>query len=329
MKLFYILLVVTSICSFFHTSTSVFVTSGILTLIQSSTRKIDIGRQTFLGPAGFALGGFLSGVMIDHFPTVNITCYTGMFIIFAVFTACLGIGFHFLLTDKVTGHGNGTQNNVNGTQNNVNLALVRTLQSFETWLFFAIVVFHGTATGLILSFSFLYLKEMHATTSLMGLSMTVAGVSAVLFFHISQYILNIAGGAIGAMALSNFFWFVRCLFLYYMRNPYSILIINVINGLTNSLFIVCYMEYIKNKFPDIINTVMCGIVVMLHVYGGAIISFIVGGKLYMEYGGRRLFLFCAIACAIWSLITFVYAIIDKIRKRNNQISGRHDVDIDG
>ena len=134
----------------------------------------------------------------------------------------------------------------------VNRIVLCALKSFETWFFFAIILFHGIALGLVFSFSFIYLTELHATHSLM--SMVVNGISAGLTFLVAQNIIHFLGGPIGGMTLSYFFWFIRCLCLFSMKNPYVILGINVINGITTSLFVVCYMEYIKNKFPRAIYT---------------------------------------------------------------------------
>ena len=101
--------------------------------------------------------------------------------------------------------------------------------------------------GLIVSFSFsfLYLDEMNTSNLLLGLSMCVNAVSSAIFFVISKHIIKFFGGSINAMAFSCFCWAVRYLCLAMMTQPYHFLLICLLNGLTCSLFVAAYIEYIN------------------------------------------------------------------------------------
>lgn len=309
-RLFQILLLVVPITAFFNGPTTVFVQSGLLKTIQASGQHIDIGKQSVLGPIGFAVAGFVSGIVMDNFSIPNVSCYSGMFIVYTVMTICLVVCFHFVFTDEVVNHTAKTKN-----EENVPKDLSRTLKHFGTWLYFLITLFNGISQGLVLSFSFLYLNEMNASKSLMGLSTLVNGLSSLITFCLSKHIIKFCRGPIGAMGLNFFCRFIRCLCLHYMNNPYLILPINVINGLTSALFVVSSLEYVKIKFSPSINTVMCGITVMLNNHLGGMLSLIVGGKMYMMYGGKQLFLSCSIACSVFCVITVGYAVLNRQRKR--------------
>ena len=308
-KLFYTILGITTMGSFFQEAIETIVTTGILQAVRRNSGKDNYGQQMFLAPAGYAIAGFLSGILIDHFPGSHISCYTGMFIVYLVSAIGLLISFHFLFRGKHLKRRNGNQ------VKNVNKMLLQVLQRFETWLFFGIVLFNGIAVWLTFSFSFLYLAELKATHSLLGLSMLVNGLSSGFVYLFSQRITTVIGGPIIGMMLSYFCWTVRCLCLAFMKNPYLILPINLINGVTISIFVCSFMEHIKNKFPPSIHASVCGVATMLYNGGGGIISYLAGGTIYMEFGGKNLFVACSIVCAIWTIIIFIYACTDKCRNR--------------
>ena len=54
----------------------------------ASPTPTDIGKQRYFGPPGVGVAAFLSGVMVDNFPHLPISCYTGIFVNYAV--ACTG-----------------------------------------------------------------------------------------------------------------------------------------------------------------------------------------------------------------------------------------------
>lgn len=305
-----ILIVVTIIGSFFNNPTSVFTTSGIISLTKDQENEKSIGQQKFVGPAGFALSGFLSGLAIDYFPKWTISCYTGMFVVFVFFHVCLALSFHFLFKKRADCKKLSTLKE----KQNFNKALKLILSSGETWLFLLIALIHGIINGLCLSYSFLYLKEMGASHSLMGFLMLVRGLSAAFIFYISEYIIRFLGGPIEGMVLSFFSWFIRCLGMYLIKNPSMAVGIDVMNGLTISLFVVCYMEYININYPKKIHTIICGIVVMVDNCAGSMISLIFGGRMYKRYGGKLLFLYSSITCLIWTFVILIYAWVDRRRR---------------
>ena len=101
------------------------------------------------------------------------------------------------------------------------------------------------ALSLFFSSSFLFLDEMNTSSLLLGLSMCVNAIAASIFFVISRYIIKLLGGSINTMAFSCFCWAVRYLCLAMMTQPYHSLMICLLNGLTCSLFVAAYIEYIN------------------------------------------------------------------------------------
>ena len=67
---------------------------GVLRNILASPTPTDIGKQRYFGPPGVGVAAFLSGVMVDNFPQLPISCYTGIFVNYAV--ACTGKDYEAL-----------------------------------------------------------------------------------------------------------------------------------------------------------------------------------------------------------------------------------------
>ena len=97
--------------------------------------------------------------------------------------------------------------------------------------------------------------------------------------------------------------------LAYMTQPRHFLLTCMLNGLTCSLFVSAYVEYIRNTFPPEIFTVICGIASSLYNSGGYLVANILGGVAYKYMGAQRLFEAFGIACACCSVAVFVCRLV--------------------
>lgn len=313
-NLFYIILGLSVFGCFFHEAIEVIASSGIVQALRQSPSKTDFGRQMFPAPAGFAFMGFLSGVLIDHFPKNPATKYLAMYFVYAIAVIGLMFGFYFLFKIQ-----NDKKPVSEIEAEDVYKTLKQTLKKGKTWVFFLLVSANGLVCGLYFSFSFLLLNGIHASHSLLGTSMLVNGLSACIFYGLSQRLTDFIGGPLPGFVLSFFVWTIRSLSLALMTNPKYVLLVNLLNGLTNSVFVCSYMEYIKDKFPKNIYTSICGIAVMLYNGGAEVVSYTLGGKLYQEYGGKKLFIGSSIVSALFTIITLVYACHERYQEKNKVI----------
>ena len=320
-ELFYTLLLVSSLGSFFDGSTMGFVDSGVLRKIISSPTPTDIGKQRLFGPMGVGMAASVSGLLVDHFPSVNISCYTAIFINYVI--ACTGtaITFRFLLS----GTDDDDDEKVKGKVPtplieeqkqlgmSVNQLLMAHLGNVERLVFLFIVFFNGMALALAFSFSFLFLEKLHTPNVVKGASLCANGLSGLAGFLLSNSLIQRLGGSVYAMAVSCLCWGVRYFLLSLMSHPYEFLFICLLNGLTCSLFVSAYVEYIRTNFPPKIFTVVCGIAAALYNSGGYFVANIIGGVGYEYLGPRVLFHLCGVACVVCSLLTFVYGVLSKGR----------------
>ena len=113
-------------------------------------------------------------------------------------------------------------------------------------------------------------------------------------------------------------WAGRYLGIAYMNHPYQFLLLCFTNGLTCSLCVAAYVDYIKNNFPPQIFTVMCGITSSLYNSGGYLIASVLAGVGYNEFGARTLFFVCSASCCCVSILTFGYQLVCTLVARRRQ-----------
>ena len=87
-----------------------------------------------------------------------------------------------------------------------------------------------------------------------------------------------------------------------MNKPYQFLLLCLLNGLTCSLCVTAYVEYIKNNFPPEIFTVVCGITSSLYNSGGYMLASLLAGAGYKLLGAHKLFVVCGIVCCMWCMV---------------------------
>ena len=316
-SLFSVILAISFLGSTFDGSTMSFADSGVLQRINTFARSSNVGQQRYIAPVGYGIGSTLSSLAISYFQLPGISPYSGIFIIYLFVTSALAISYHFLYKGNVCVRSNTAEESRINADVNVNKVIASTFKKFKTWCLLLNVLLNGIPLALAYSFTFLYLEELGASTLLFGFANMVNGITAAFFFGLSKSIINKVGGTINGMSLSCFFWFIRFLSLSYMKNPLMILIINLLNGMTCSLFICAYIEFIKETYPMCIHTLMCGITSSLYNSLGYLLANVIGGEVYNRFGARRLFKTCAVICVTSSVIILLFGIVEKWRNKRN------------
>ena len=94
--LYYSMLFTGIIAATFDGSIIGFVDSGVVRRVETSPRKTNYGHQVYFGAFGYGLGSIMFGFSIHYFPRVNITCYSGIFVTYAIFTTLLIVSSYYL-----------------------------------------------------------------------------------------------------------------------------------------------------------------------------------------------------------------------------------------
>jgi len=314
--LFYSLLIASSVASIFDGSILSFVDSGVLHRIRSSPTPCEYGHQRLFGSLGYGTGAVIYSATVNNFPEGDISCYTGLFVVYFVVTGCLVLSSYVLFSDiKIT-----SQNEV--TMSDLRQSLMSVATNLECIFVFLTILVNGTFQGLWYAFLFIYLKELNGPTMLLGWSLLVTALSGTVVYVIANTIINLLSGPIHAMALTSAIWTIRFICLSYLQNPFYILLIDIIHGFTFSLFRVASLVYIKEVADPVVLTTLCGVNNTLNSCG-LVLANLIGGRLYKQYGGRKLFFGSSLLCMIWSFLIVCFVVGGKVAKRNsNPSTGR-------
>ena len=305
--LFYSLLLLSLLASTFDGSTLTFADSAVLRLTNFHSKSKNVGIQRCFAPFGYAIGSVTSSVLITYLHIPNISSYAGIFLIYLCITCALAITYHFIYKTSVQVDTTGTiDSQMTNAGRDTNAVIISEFKNIRTWFFLLTVLLNGIPTALIYSFTFLYLSELQASTLLFGFANAVDGIVAAIFFTFSKSIVKRIGGTVYGMSLSMAFYAIRLMCTSYIENPLLVLLVNLTNGMTCSLFVFSYIEFIRETYPATIYTFMCGITCSLNNNFGYILANIIGGVLYEKYGGRVLFRAVAVLCAVWSALVFLY-----------------------
>ena len=296
--LFHSLLVVSIIASIFEGNILGFVDGGTLQRIQTSPTPCEYGSQRAFTGIGFVIGSLLYSFAIMYFPKSNISCYSGIFIVYFILTLFLTFNVYWLFDGII----------LTPEKKDITKILMSTMKNFETIFIFIIVLMKGFFYGLWFGFSFIYLKEMNAPTLLLGFSTVVVAASSGVAYIYSNKVINILHGPMSALSFSSFVWSMRFISFAYIENPYLIIPINVLHGLTSSLSKVALMEYIKGSTDPLIQTTICTIKNAMFSSGIAL-AYMIGGKLYSEHGGRQLFIGSSLICFVFGGIIILQILI--------------------
>lgn len=183
---------------------------------------------------------------------------------------------------------------------------LRTLLRDRRWVLFLLLIFAGSlGESTVHSFWFLYLKTLGATSFLMGFSLTVAMLSELVIFFLSDRLLRRFGSRtllIGAIAIRS----GQMLAYSWITNPYLALIFQLLHGPGFAAMWVAAVAYVDEIAPAGMGATVQG---FLHgvSYGLTFaIGAILGGFLYEQFGAFGMYRWVALMM-LAGLLTFVLA----------------------
>jgi PPP family 3-phenylpropionic acid transporter len=126
---------------------------------------------------------------------------------------------------------------------------LRSFYASPSWIIFLFTVFvFGIGSSVIQNFLFLYMNDLEASKTLMGLSLMLATVSELPVLYFSDRILN-RFGTTGMIILSMIFLALRLLAYSIIRNPLLVLPIQFLHGSTYSAVWVSGVSYADKNAP--------------------------------------------------------------------------------
>lgn len=220
------LIAVTFIMALFYNTLQPVLDSMALQIAKHNP-KFSYGTLRFYGAAGYSFTAIITGQFID---AVNITA---IFIVSAI-TMLLAFFFSFWLPDEKNENEQvGAYNNVWGVIKNPQLLFLLTC-----------VFLVSVGATSIWNFYSAYLKENGASDSLVGYGLSFQGLCELPIFYFSARII-LKLGLKTTLLITALATVLRLLLYYFIKIPVATIPVELLHGLSWSLFWVACVEYVN------------------------------------------------------------------------------------
>jgi len=157
------------------------------------------------------------------------------------------------------------------------------------WLIFLGAVFiAGLGLALINNYLFLYLDELGAGKSLMGISVTFAILSEIPVLYFGDYFVR-SRGLRGLMMISLAMYALRLILISAIKLPIMILPVQLLNGLSYSTMWIAGVAYANRSAQDGLGATAQGLFSGTYLGLGGAVGALVGGYLYDTLGAVATF----------------------------------------
>ena len=257
------LFTITVCMSLFYNSLQPLLDSFSLKLAQSDP-TFSYGRLRIAGAAGWAFTGILVGHFID---TINTT----IIFVFSAISLFLTFLFSFSLKtnkEKITAPGSNPFENVKQVFGNKILI----------FLLVSVFLISAGATT-IWNFYSIYMKENGASASLVGFGISFQGLCELPLFYFSAKIIR-KFGIRNTLLITVFTTAIRMLLYSVVKNPHAAISIEILHGVSWSLFWVVCVEYVNMLVPEEWRVTGQSLLYAAYFGLGAIVGNIWTGYLY-------------------------------------------------
>ncbi|XP_066930946.1 major facilitator superfamily domain-containing protein 6-A-like [Clytia hemisphaerica] len=339
---FVAMLLINIAIAFAEANSTSFIDTGTLRQSQlSKDRPIVFGRQRMFGSFGSGFGILASNIAVDYFPESNITCYTGIFVVYALFS-CLCCFFTLLLyrglsfrkeangEDSVDAEDAPLQETVgkkpeDGETKGFNKLLLKTILRHDVLFFYATTLISGLQYSQVLSFLFPYLKEMDGSSIHMTLSIVLPAISASVGFAFCKEIINILGGTWNSILFSFAMYFLRYFTMGFMENAWLVVAVQVLHCFSTTLFQAAGLNHLKETSPLPIMTTMISLFNTLLFGVGTIIGSSLSGVVYELYGGRVMYKGTGLLALAWFCVSVIYVALIRKQKKPMAEDEHHEM----
>jgi MFS transporter, PPP family, 3-phenylpropionic acid transporter len=226
-------LFITVCMSFFYNSIQPLLDSLSLRLIQKNP-AFSYGTLRIAGAAGWAFTGMLVGHYID---AVN----TSVIFVFSAITMLLTFIFGFSM------QGEEQNATVSTKKSSKDLRAVFRNRDLLFMLFCVFLISAGGTT--IWNFYSIYMKENGASASVVGYGISIQGLCELPLFYFSARIIRNFGMKT-TLLITTFTLAFRMLLYATIKNPHAALCVELLHGISWSLFWVVCVEHVNSVVPE-------------------------------------------------------------------------------
>ncbi len=225
---FVYLFVITVFMALFYNTLQPVLDSLSLKLVECNP-KFSYGTLRIAGAAGWAFTGIINGQLIDAISTTAI---------FAI--SSVSMFLTFLFSFSLNKDDKASVSSLDQSFENVKEVFENKTLLF---LLFCIFLVSATATT-IWNFYSIYMKENGASASLVGYGLSFQGLCELPLFYFSARIIGKLGLR-SCLILTVFTTALRMLLYGLVKNPHAAIFIEVLHGISWSLFWVVCVEYVN------------------------------------------------------------------------------------
>ncbi|XP_032241177.1 major facilitator superfamily domain-containing protein 6 [Nematostella vectensis] len=314
-QVFLVLLFLTIIGEFFSAPAITLADSATLGVLGEN--KELYGRQRLWGSLGWGTAMFLLGFVIDRLQGVEMCGeiisqnYTVGFYFFVVFMSCaLLVATRFSFK--------GSSDSSSSERQGRGFDLFKILFSIRYSGFLIVVFFMGFGIGLIFTFLFWHLEDLGGPPTLFGIASLIDHLSEIIcYFHVGRLINSI--GHIPVLYIGLAGNFVRFLYISWIQNPWLVLPLEVLQGLTHAAVWASCTSYMGRIAPPGYSTSAQGILQGVHHGLGRGCGAIVGGVMIHHFGTNKTFSLYGIACLV---VLVIFGLQQKVLGPDEQITKR-------
>ncbi|XP_067642983.1 major facilitator superfamily domain-containing protein 6 isoform X2 [Eurosta solidaginis] len=277
------------------------------------------GKQRLYGSIGFGVSSIVAGVLVDKMSGDGASKdYT-----IAFWMTLMIMAFDLFASTKLK----HTQTHLS---TNIIKDIGKMFLSVPCVIFFIWCISIGLCTALIWNFLFMHLDALgeklegcqNSMKTLEGIAMGIQCFGGELpFFFLSGWILKRIGH-VNAMSLVLFAFGLRLVLYSQLVNPWYVLPIELLNGLTFGIFYATMASYASIVAPSGTDATMQGLVGAIFEGVGVSMGSLISGYLFAAVSGSGTFL-------IFGVFAFVAFIVHVLVQLYLQRSGQYDVDPNG
>lgn len=235
----------------------------------------------FWGAPGFGLGAWLTGMLTETYGSNVIFYLSAVFLLLAWLPAT-----RFEKTAPAVSAADLSFKELGRISGNRVLLI-----------FLAVVMIVSIAQSASSFFLTVYMREIGASSSVTGTAIGVQALSELPFYFIAAWLLRkIAPGKVLIIAISG--TALRLLLYYLNSDPYAVIGIESLNGVTWTLLWLASVEFVNAKIPAQWRTTGQSLLWAMYFGAGAVLGNILTGRLHETLPMQQVF-------GIFSLLVFI------------------------
>lgn len=279
-----------------------FTVSFVMSIIKSSDKEVEFGKQNLFGSIGIVIISGIGGIVIKHYHSLTLSQYTPAYIlIMSICIMLIPIGLILSLQSK------SKRNQVQVETPRNRLKILQSICNTQNAVFIFTVILAGVSSITMTSFLFQLMNDQMDSSKLaMGLANTVAAVGEIIVFFLSSRIMKVLNGPINCMMLSILSYFIRFLVLSFTKNAWLVLPIQTLHGFSFAIFWVGATEYTYQIAHEAVYTTVFSAVMSFYLNIGGLLGNFVGGIIYNDFGGAALFFGMSWMSGIWLIFMLFY-----------------------